>query len=98
MSDAKRALGPLCPPEYGLLDAQAIQALMRGDATPDQQQRALHWIVEVAGMAYDETFYPGGEEGRRNSDFAAGRRFVGNQVVKLTKINLSSIKRSSEND
>lgn len=96
MSTTKKAVGPWLPPEYQLLDVQAIQALHRGDATPDQQQRALRWIVESAAGAYDQTFYPGGEDGRRNTDFAEGRRFVGNQVVKLTKLNSSNIRRGED--
>lgn len=77
------------PAKWETADAAAIQALMRGDARPDQQQRAMYWIVECASGAYQTSYRPGGEEGRRDSDFAEGRRSVGLQIVKLSKINLN---------
>lgn len=97
MSVDKKPVGPWTPANYDIIDVQAIQALMRGDATPDQQQRALRWIIEQAAGTYDQSFYPGGEDGRRNTDFAEGRRFVGNQIVKLTRLNASSLTRERGN-
>jgi len=91
MSADKKPAGPWTPPGYDVVDVQAIQALVRGDATADQQQRALRWIIEQAAGTYDQSFWPGGEDGRRNTDFAEGRRFVGNQIVKLTKLSVSSL-------
>ena len=91
MSADKKPAGPWTPSNYDVVDVQAIQALVRGDATADQQQRALRWIIEQAAGTYDQSFWPGGEDGRRNTDFAEGRRFVGNQIVKLTKLNVSSL-------
>jgi len=88
-----KKLGPWVPVPYEAADASAIQALLIGEASPDQQQRALKWIIEVASGVYDMSFHPGGEEGRRNSDFSEGRRFVGNQVVKLTRLNVSALRR-----
>lgn len=87
---------PWTPPAYDTADAGAIQALLRGEAEPHQQQRALAWIINMAAATYDQSFYPGGEDGRRNTDFAEGRRFVGNQIVKMTRINTSV--RRSEHD
>lgn len=92
----KKLLGPWSPVPYESADAFAIQALLRGEAEPHQQQRALKWIVETACSTYDQSFYPGGEEGRRNSDFAEGRRFVGNQIVKMTRLNVSAIRRMED--
>ncbi len=72
-------------------DAAAIQALAAGNANEGQQQRALKWIIEIAGGAYNMSFYPG-EEGRRDTDFAEGRRFVANSIIKLTKLPLGERK------
>ena len=89
---------PWKPAGYELADAAAIQALMRGDASAEQQRRAMKWIIEKAAGTYDQSFYPGGDDGRRNTDFAEGRRFVGNSIVKLSKVNVSSLRRKeSEN-
>lgn len=62
---------------------------MRGGASEDQQKRALDWIINVGAGTYDMSYRPGGEEGNRDTVFAEGRRFVGSQIVKLSKLNLS---------
>lgn len=74
---------PWHPAEWEPADASALQALSRGDATPEQQRRALDWVVTRAAMTYDETFVPGQGD---VSDFLAGRRNVGTQIVKLLKV------------
>lgn len=79
-------------PDFDQQDAAAIQALQRGDATPEQQRRALDWIVLFAAATYDQSFRPGGLDGQRATDFAEGRRFVGNAVVLLTKVKTSKLK------
>lgn len=83
--------GPHVPATYTLADASAIQALHRGDASPDQQQRALKWLIEKASNTYEFHFYPGD----RDTAFALGRGFVGQQVVKLLKLDLSSLRRQA---
>ena len=80
---------PAVPAPYALADADAVQALARGDANEQQQQRALKWIVEVGAGAYEFHYYPS----ERDTAFALGRAFVGQQVVKLTKLNLSALRR-----
>lgn len=90
---SKKPLGPWMPVEYEIADVSAIQALMIGEATPEQQKRAMFWIVEKACATYQPSFWPGGEEGQRNTDFAEGKRFVGNSIVKMTKLNVSAMRR-----
>lgn len=79
---------PWKPSHYADEDAGAIQALLRGDAQPHQQQRALAYIIEQLCGTYDMSFRPASE---RDTCFAEGKRFVGNQLVKLTKVNLSKM-------
>ena len=81
---------PWVPPPYAIEDVGAIQALQRGDASPDQQQRALRWIIEQACATYEMSFSP---EHPHWTFMAEGRRFAGNQIVKLIKLNLSAIRR-----
>ena len=76
---------PWAPVEYEPADIGAIQAVARGTAEPHQQMRALRWIVEAACGTYDLSFRP---ESDRDTAFAEGRRFVGLQIVKLSKLNL----------
>jgi len=82
---------PWKPAKWELADASALQALLRGDANKDQQTRALRWVIESAAGAYDMSYRPG--ESSRDTDFAEGRRFVGLQIVKLIKMNLSELRR-----
>lgn len=84
---------PWLPAPYDEADAFAVQALARGTANPEQQKRALTWIVEACAGLYDLSFRPGDEEGRRNTDFAEGKRWVGQQVVKLTKVKIGQLRR-----
>ena len=87
-----KASAPWMPVKYRKADAAALQAMRRGEATPDQQLRALEYIVETICDRNGMSFRPGGPEGARDTDFAEGRRFVGNQIVKLTNIPLNKIK------
>lgn len=80
-----RADGPHIPAEWELPDASAIQALARGEADQFQQQRALKWIIERASGMYEFQFYPTDRE----TAFALGRAHVGQQIVKLTKVDLN---------
>lgn len=87
---AKKAPEAWHPPEWELPDAAAIQALTRGDATADQQRRAIEWIVNQACGTYQMQYRPGSA---RDTDFSLGRQFVGQQIVKMTKLNLSQLKK-----
>lgn len=80
---------PWKPPLYEPGDASALQALASGTAEPYQQKRALEWIVAAAGT-YDLSFRPG-PGGERDTAFAEGKRFLGLQIVKLLKINVSKL-------
>ena len=39
--------------------------------------------MREAARIHDMTFQLGGEDGRRASDFADGRRYVGQQIIRL---------------
>lgn len=75
------------PPEYDLPDASALQALAKGEADKGQQQRALNWLVNQACGTYDLEY----RTDQRDHAFASGRRFVGLQIVKLLKLNVSAL-------
>ena len=82
---------PWAPAEYGRNEVVAIQALSDGVANDEQQRIALRWIIEEAGFAYQQSYFPGGEDGRRDTDFAEGRRFVANSIIKLIKMPMSKV-------
>lgn len=87
MPTLKRA--PIPPADFEKPDASAIQALERGDATPDQQKRALNWIIFHACQTYDFCTNP---ESDRLSAIFDGRRYAGLQIIKILKINISKMK------
>lgn len=66
-----------------------IQSLNRGDATPEMQREALAYIINVASATYDMPYRPG-TDGQRDTDFACGKAFVGQTLVRMTKILLKS--------
>lgn len=80
------------PAKYTDADVHAMQALAKGSASADQQKRALRWIIEDAAGTYDMHYRPG-PEGARDTDFALGRCFVGQQVVKLMKLKVGLLRR-----
>lgn len=79
---------PWHPAPWEPADAGALQALHRGDASPEQQRRALKWIIESAAMTYDTAFVPGQPDVK---DFILGRMNVGQQMVKLLKISIPAL-------
>lgn len=74
-------------------DIRAIKALAAGKASEGQQRIALAWIIHNAARTYDMPFRPGGIDGQRNSDFACGRIFVGQQVIKLINMDMPEKKK-----
>ena len=82
---ATRATGPHIPAEYGAADVLAIQACVAGVADAEQQKRVIDWIINQASGMYEFQYYPS----ERDTCFALGRGFVGQQIVKLTRINAS---------
>lgn len=69
------------PPDCSDAVHMAIKALHAGNANEDQQRLALKWIIHEAAATYDLPFRPG-EGGDRDTAFACGRMFVGQQIVK----------------
>lgn len=79
------------PAKWEPADAAAIQALSGGLASPEQQRRALDWIITAASGTYELSFQPDSEHA---TSFAEGRRFVGLQIVKLMKVNLGKLRQA----
>jgi hypothetical protein len=92
------SLEPWLPVDWDLADASALQAIQRGDATPEQCVRALKWVVNKACATYEVPYRPGGQDGDRNTSFACGRQFVGQQIVKLLNLNLSDFRKKEKPD
>lgn len=81
---------PYVPAEAPLKIIKALNDLSAGEATDHQQKMALQWIVNEASRAYVPA-YCHGADGSRDTDFALGRAFVGQQIIGLLKIDLISL-------
>ncbi len=91
----KKQIPPHFRCDYDIPTAAAIQALIRGEAEPHQQRDAMNWLINQACGTYNTSF---SELGDRETSFAEGRRFVGTQVVKLSKLSLNALRKASQND
>ena len=90
---ATRKAPPFFRLDWEVADAGALQALARGDATPEQQKRALEWTIKNAALAYDVSFQP---ESDRASSFAEGRRFVGLKIIELLTVSTRDLLRKQQ--
>ena len=92
-------------PEYDAADARAVQTLMTyaheaempsepGQAppapSPQDCKRVLDWIIHQASATYENGFVPDDANGRIGA-FMEGRRFVGQQIIKLGKIKIGAV-------
>lgn len=76
---------PFYPAPYDEKITGAVKALAAGNANAGQQKLALNWIINAVCGTYDLSYRPGAD-GDRNTTFAEGKRFVGMQIVKQTKL------------
>ena len=80
---------PWKPAEWDPEDAHAVQAVMYGRASEDQQKRAMLFIVNQICGTYDLSYRPASD---RDTVFAEGKRFVGLQLIKFAKLNISRLR------
>lgn len=60
---------------FDLFDQQALQNLARGVANEDQQRLFVAWFIRATGVK-ENPYRP---DSARDTDFACGKRFVGDQ-------------------
>lgn len=68
--------------------SNAIKSLANGTCSSDEQKYILDFIVTHICRTYDSDWFP--EE--RISCFAAGRRYVGQQLVRLLNFKIGALK------
>ena len=76
------------PARFSRYEALAIKAVAAGKASEAQQAAAMQWIITAAARTYDETFVPGQPD---LSDYLAGKRNVGLQLVKLINVPIDDL-------
>lgn len=74
---------PLAPAPFDDIVVHGLHAMADGDASPQQQKKVLEWIVNHASMAHGLPYQPDSD---RNTAFACGRAFVGQQIIGILKI------------
>lgn len=84
MTKSLKAAIPYAPAAYEPVVMAGLKALQAGNASAHQQQRVLKWLIEEASGCYEFHYYPS----ERDTAFALGRAFPGQQVVKLLNTNL----------
>ena len=79
---------PHLPPDHDEEVVAAVRAVQQCVANAAQQQTFWRYLMYVTGVSdefNDLSYRPGGEEGRRATDFAEGKRFVGLMIRKLLR-------------
>lgn len=85
----RKSEGPVAPPvpwqsaRHTKIPVCAVQALARGEASPDQQKAALDWIVNEACRTYDLAY----RTDPHDHAFCTGRMFAGQQIVGTLTLN-----------
>lgn len=69
-------------------DVAAIKATHAGEATPEQQRRAIEAIIGRVACADEISFRADDHGGTRETDFSEGKRYVGLQLRKLITTSL----------
>ena len=67
---------------------KAVQALWTGSANEGQQVAAMHFILDVLCDRMGTQYYPD----QRETDFALGKKFVGDLIAGAIKAKLGQIK------
>ncbi len=75
---------PLEPAPFEDVIVYGLQGLADGNASPQQQMKVLEWIINHASRANGPGHYQ--PDSPRNTDFALGRAFVGQQILGILKI------------
>ncbi len=64
--------------------SMAFKSLEKGTAEPEQQKILLDFLIRIGCRTYDTDWFPD----ERISCFAAGRRFVGQQIVRFINLKI----------
>jgi hypothetical protein len=77
------------PAQWEPEDGFAMQAVMYGRASEEQQKRAMRFLLNEICGTYDLSYRPTSD---RDTAFAEGKRFVGLQLVKFAQLNIAALR------
>ena len=93
MTKAIKRTPVLAFPAIDVSEAAAIKALNSGTATPEQQKRALDWILKRPCMIGDEPFCPGMPD---SSAYNNGKQFVARCILFVMSEPLNKFDKSTK--
>lgn len=70
------------------LVSMAFKCLEKGEASGEQQKLVLSFLIKIGCRTYDTDWFPA----ERISSFAAGRRYVGQQIVRFINLQVGKLK------
>lgn len=76
------------PVTYTAAEVSAIQLLEQGECPEHLQKMALQFIIEKACATYDQSYFGSSND----TIFREGRRFAGNTIVKMLKLDASKVR------
>lgn len=79
---------PWYPVEITSQYARICQAIREGNATEEQQQKFMNWLLNDVCAVNDLEFRPDSD---RATVFASGRRFVGMQIRKHLLVSIGAL-------
>lgn len=85
MAKQPRIIPAYQPAPYDEYICNATRAMFSGNASEGQQKAFMRWLIEDCCLTYDQPFRPG-QDGERDTAFACGRMFVGQQIRKVAKL------------
>lgn len=78
------------PAGFELPDIAAVQAVYHGTGTPEQQKRAMEWVIKQAAQIGGQSYRAGDSHA---TAFSEGRRFVGAQILSLLAMSTEDLKK-----
>jgi hypothetical protein len=73
-------------------NAGAVQALLRGDCPEHLQKDFINWLLNDVCGTYDQSY----RHDTHDTAFAEGKRWVGNTIVKASKLDPAKLPKSKE--
>lgn len=70
----------IVPSVISVSEIAALAACVDGKASPSQAKLAMEWVMREGCRMTDLSFQLGGDDGRRASDFAEGRKWPGHMI------------------
>jgi len=67
--------------------SMAFKALSEGKASEEQQKHAIDFLIRIGCRSYDTDWFLD----ERISSFAAGRRYVGLQIVRFINLKIGKV-------